>query len=520
MSKWNLFIARHGETEANIKKSIVGITDVFLTEKWKNDAHNLWINITKDIDLIITSPQTRAIHSAEIIRKYIDIPIIEHSLLHPQNFWVIEGLTLNEARERWLWEYLHKPDTNKYLHTGLNWESAQEMEARIIPEIHKLISIVQAKSLNILLLSHNSISRCLIGNANWIEPHVWIENNIWNGELFLLEKNKASPLESWNKQANIQSLLWEKFWDIDFTKQYGSDFLNKFAKIVLNEERYVLDYLMSILPSKNSIFWDSLINVLRNTIEVNQIFQQIKNESSIPWVYSLLQFWSSVYWRNYCIKDYTDLDVEIIIDENFNIESVKNSVFWWYKYWDIVKDFWDFIKSWADYFSFKSIYSWRLVDFRVTHKKCFDKITENSLQEWDDLIMKEFRKQFRENGIVKVIKSFDNIHQWENELRYTAEWQIIYYPLFQYLDGKFTSWNNLDKYCSFTDVWINEVEIKKKLFALRNNFNKIFYTQKEKELIRWDSNISDIFVRKDRFPQYLLTDLESRYKFYHLLSSY
>lgn len=100
------------------------------------------------------------------------------------------------------------------------------------------------------------------------------------------------------------------------------------------------------------------------------------------------------------------------------------------------------------------------------------------------------------------------------------EWQIIYYPLFRYLDGKFTSWNNLDKYCSFTGVWINEVEIKKKLFALGNNFNKIVYTQKEKELIRWDSNISDIFVRKDRFPQYLLTDLESRYKFYHLLSNY
>ena len=102
----------------------------------------------------------------------------------------------------------------------------------------------------------------------------------------------------------------------------------------------------------------------------------------------------------------------------------------------------------------------------------------------------------------------------------SKEWQIIYYPLFRYLDGKFTSWNNLDKYCPFTDVWINEVEIKKKLFALGNNFNKIVYTQKEKELIRWDSNISDIFVRKDRFPQYLLTDLESRYKFYHLLSNY
>lgn len=62
-----------------------------------------------------------------------------------------------------------------------------------------------------------------------------------------------------------------------------------------------------------------------------------------------------------------------------------------------------------------------------------------------------------------------------------CKWQIIYYPLFRYLDGKFTSWNNLDKYCSFTDVWINGVEIKK-LFALRNNFSKIFIHKKKKNL--------------------------------------
>ena len=130
MSNWNLFITRHWETESNITKAIVGITDVWLTNKWKQDAHFIWANTNKNIDLIITSPQTRAIHSAEIIRKYHGIPIVEHPLLHPQDFWIIEWLTLDEARKEWLWQHLHSKDTNKYLHKAKWWESAEEMETR------------------------------------------------------------------------------------------------------------------------------------------------------------------------------------------------------------------------------------------------------------------------------------------------------------------------------------------------------------------------------------------------------
>ena len=139
MSNWNLFITRHWETESNITKAIVGITDVWLTNKWKQDAHFIWANTNKNIDLIITSPQTRAIHSAEIIRKYHGIPIVEHPLLHPQDFWIIEWLTLDEARKEWLWQHLHSKDTNKYLHKAKWWESAEEMETRTLKEIYKLI---------------------------------------------------------------------------------------------------------------------------------------------------------------------------------------------------------------------------------------------------------------------------------------------------------------------------------------------------------------------------------------------
>jgi hypothetical protein len=59
-------------------------------------------NIPTNINLIIIYPQIRWTVTSDILRKYNNAPIIEHPLLHPQNFWVIEWLTLNEAKEKWL----------------------------------------------------------------------------------------------------------------------------------------------------------------------------------------------------------------------------------------------------------------------------------------------------------------------------------------------------------------------------------------------------------------------------------
>ena len=277
---------------------------------------------------------------------------------------------------------------------------------------------------------------------------------------------------------------------------------------------------MKLLPWMNNIYLNSLIKLLENTIALNQLFSQIKIDTNVPWVYSVLQFWSSIYWKNYSVKNYTDLDIEIIVDGNFDINSIKHTVLWWYNYWDITEDFLDFLESWADYFSFKATYNWRLVDFRITHKECFNKICNNSLEEWDEYIMKEFRKQFRENWIVPWRKNFNwNDYTWENDIEYTKNWQIIYYPLFRYSNWDFVAWNNLDKYCSFTEWYLSEIEIKKKLFELRKKFNTIFQQQKNSEKIWENSNITNIFVRKNRFPNFLIEDLEYRYKIYNILFS-
>ena len=134
------------------------------------------------------------------------------------------------------------------------------------------------------------------------------------------------------------------------------------------------------------------------------------------------------------------------------------------------------------------------------------------------ILWKNLKKQFRENWIVPSRKYFNwNDFTWENDIEYTENWQIIYYPLFRYSNWNFVAWNNLDKYCSFTKMIMNEIEVKKKLFELRKKLNTIFQIQKNKEIIWGDSNITNIFVRKNRFPKFLIEDLEYRYRIYNIL---
>lgn len=360
---------------------------------------------------------------------------------------------------------------------------------------------------------HNSILRCLNWNFNNIPTEIWLNSHIWNSEILTFENWKINSNLSLDFNSNIEKIL-EK--NLNKSTIFSNNFLNNFSILSLNEEEKVLKYLLENNFLDLNI-QNYIINILKNTINLNNISNEIKELCKINWVYSVLQFWSSIYWKNYSITESTDLDIEIIFDENFNISDLKENLFFSYN-WNLEKDFYDFLESKADYFSFKINYKWRIIDFRLTHKNCFDKICNNSLNPSDEYIMKEFRKQFRQNWLVPWRKNFDwKESTWENEIIFNNFWQIINYPLFKYNNWLFESWNNLDKYCSFTDTFLNEVEVKKKLFNLRQNFLKIFNKEKNRNLISENSSISDIFIRKNKFPNYLIDDLENRYNLYNNL---
>jgi len=349
-----------------------------------------------------------------------------------------------------------------------------------------------------------------------LEPEKWIENTIQHDVIFSLNKNGIQQINTWNATKNITDLL-DVFFETLYRNQNIGSFLHTFAILSLHEEVQVLEYILHLFLKKNDTWLIPLIGLLENTIHITQLSDQIKEKCKVPWVYTILQFWSSLYGRNYCVNDSTDIDIELIINKNFNIVSIKNTVLYGYTHWDIEKDFLDFLRSRADYFSFKTYYDGRVIDFRITHKNCFDNICHNSLEYWDNYVMKEFRKQPRKHGIVAWKNFNGDIVSWENDIHSTLEWQIIYYPLFVYNQGRFVSWNNIDKYCSFTEGYINEVIVKKQLYELRKRFNFIFNNQKDKEKINNYANISDIFIRNHCFPHFLVHDLEYRYKLYQKL---
>jgi len=515
-----LTVVRHWPTDANLEKRIVWISDVSLNKEWVHHAHKIWNSLAKEYDLIISSPMKRATQTASIISKYSEnIRSIIFPTFHPQNFWVLEWLTVDEARKKNLEQFIHTPHTDKFTHFVEWGETVKQMQERAIIDMQKIMSYVNKIWMNVLVISHNSIWRSLRWKFNWTDPRERIENEFKTNQLLHINPNTNSVMtHDFNNDYT---------WSLPFINYLSNinpkdpkfnfyEFASKFAKLVENDEKIAMKILYDVFPWLPENFLQQLSNTLEGTIRIDKTIENFKEAiSDIEWVYSLLHFWGSLFWKNFSVTKNSDIDVEILVDDEWcDGKLLEERLFQTYD-WDFEKDFSDFMRIDADYFSFKCYKDDLKCDFRITKKSCFDKICSNKLTNDDPYVMKEFRKKFRLNGIIPVRKSFD----WESRTRdldinHINEGQILHYPLFKYESWKFVWWNNLDKYCSFTDAFINWIEVKKKLFELQKKFWWVFQQQKEEQIIDTASSISDIFIRKTRFPNNKTKDLEQQYDFY------
>lgn len=88
-----MYITRHGQTDWNIDHRLQGQSDIPLNDTGRAQARTCGEALkSAGIELIITSPLSRARETAEIIREYIgDIPIICDELLLERSFGKLEG---------------------------------------------------------------------------------------------------------------------------------------------------------------------------------------------------------------------------------------------------------------------------------------------------------------------------------------------------------------------------------------------------------------------------------------------
>lgn len=155
----NIYLIRHGITDWNEIGKIQGFKESNLTEIGKKQAQlagQAFKNIP--LNIIYTSPLSRAYDTAKIINENKDLKIIKTDLLKEGNFGIWEGKTLDQVLE------IDKENYEKWLSYP---EDCQIEDGENLADIRLrskefLKSIENRPEENILIVAHSSILKILI----------------------------------------------------------------------------------------------------------------------------------------------------------------------------------------------------------------------------------------------------------------------------------------------------------------------------------------------------------------------
>ena len=158
----NIYLLRHGETDWNKEGRIQGHTDISLNQNGRiqiSQAADRLADLGVDIDVVISSPLSRARESAEIAAdrlSYHKDDIIVEPLLIERCFGEAEGLTAAEREEKY--PNYHYSDIG-YHFPGM--ESYDDLMERAHCILTNLISTYKERH-NILIVSHGAILAAII----------------------------------------------------------------------------------------------------------------------------------------------------------------------------------------------------------------------------------------------------------------------------------------------------------------------------------------------------------------------
>ena len=145
-----ILITRHGQTNWNVQKKVMGRCDEPLNEKGLEQAEETRNELLdKSIDLIICSPLKRAKQTAEVINRNRNIPVIYDDRIIERDFGEFEGVERKDFDFHGYWNY-YKND--KYERA----ENIQEFFKRVYDFLDDIINKYSDK--NILIVAHGGIS--------------------------------------------------------------------------------------------------------------------------------------------------------------------------------------------------------------------------------------------------------------------------------------------------------------------------------------------------------------------------
>lgn len=145
-----IYVTRHGQTDWNTQKRVMGRCDESLNNNGINQAIETKNNLlNKDIDLIICSPLLRAKQTANIINEGRNIPIVYDNRIIERDFGEFEGMQTGHFDFNGYWNYYKNEQYQKA-------ENIQLFFERVYSFLDYIIKDYSDK--NVLIVTHGGVS--------------------------------------------------------------------------------------------------------------------------------------------------------------------------------------------------------------------------------------------------------------------------------------------------------------------------------------------------------------------------
>jgi broad specificity phosphatase PhoE len=178
-----LLLVRHGQTDSNVRKLLHGHGDVPLTERGIAQAALIAARLAREVGIVAlyASPLERAHHTARVIGEAIGHAPILHRGLREINFGAVEGLTVEEAWERF--PHLRPTEERRY-DLELQWpegESRRGFRERAHATLRELLARHRGEM--ILVVAHGGIINAGVSMLLREESPTWGRYEVGNCSL-------------------------------------------------------------------------------------------------------------------------------------------------------------------------------------------------------------------------------------------------------------------------------------------------------------------------------------------------
>jgi len=160
-----LYLVRHGSTVGNERQILQGKKDFPLSSLGEKQCELLALRLKNEkgnFQALFSSSQGRAVATAEILAAYLGLEVKSTPLLGECCFGEIEGLEINEIRQRYpqVWQRARETSWGEAAAGG---ESRRELMDRVTTAFELVKSVVvPGEEVKVIIVSHASPLKALV----------------------------------------------------------------------------------------------------------------------------------------------------------------------------------------------------------------------------------------------------------------------------------------------------------------------------------------------------------------------